>query len=125
MEGKEAMQKIERVVDQWKPYYHMCRVGRTNAEKKSISLEEDPQIQQQLNGREGGNAEIKRVVNQWKPHYYMCRVSHQRRKDECFARGGSQDPTIAEWKGKRQCQNKEARGPMETPRSSHVLGPTD
>ena len=74
MEGKEAMQKIERVVDQWKPYYHMCRVGRTNAEKKSISLEEDPWIQQQLNGREGGNAEIKRVVDQWKPHYYMCRV---------------------------------------------------
>ena len=53
----------------------MCRVDRTNAEKKSILLEEDPRIQQQPNGREGCNAKIKRVMDHWKPHYYMCRVS--------------------------------------------------
>ena len=45
MEGKEATPPQKRVVDQWKPHYHMCQIGRTNAEKKSISLWEDPRIQ--------------------------------------------------------------------------------
>ena len=33
--------------------------------------------------------------------------SDQCRREEYFTRGGSQDPTIAEWKGRRQRQNKE------------------
>ena len=36
---------------------------------------------------------------------------------EFFARGGSQDPTIAELKGRMQRHNKEGNGAKETPLS--------